>query len=436
MKKISLAAIGIICAAFACQSVTADEYSTQSDQITLAVTNTNTAMVSDVRTVQIPSGQSTLRVTSVPSYLVPESVNVQSKTSSNQFKVSRQRFVPGPVAEQDFLASLEGKTVLFSPDSNSRAQKAKLITALPVPILETSQGIVSADSTSQITVPKGTSEMMDKAGLVWDCQNSLSGEHKLELTYLCTNINWQADYVVSIDENQKTADITGWLTVTNATDTDFNQARLNIFTAPIQDVSAPLFESNGLLKQIPGTFDLKSNSSVQINLFENSQKPLSINRIVISDLPAPQDSSIMLPVEILYTFPLENAGMLPAGDVRIVNKNNTPMFLTVPLSVQDGNIEIPAGTDPRIQVQRTVTVEVDENSVPTALVFDCALLNVSSSAVKIMLAQKTVPGTDIVNPGKKFEKTDAQTVVFNLDVEPNSQQTLHYKLKLPNQEQN
>ena len=45
---------------------------------------------------------------------------------------------------------------------------------------------------------------------------------RVETSYLTHNLNWKADYVMVVDENDRRGDITGWVTLTNQSGHDFH----------------------------------------------------------------------------------------------------------------------------------------------------------------------------------------------------------------------
>ncbi|MBW8892657.1 MAG: DUF4139 domain-containing protein [Burkholderiales bacterium] len=71
------------------------------------------------------------------------------------------------------------------------------------------------------TVPAGLS---DKPALSTVVDVAAPTQATLTLSYLAIGVNWQADYVARIHPNGRTLDLTGWLTLVNASGTSFADA--------------------------------------------------------------------------------------------------------------------------------------------------------------------------------------------------------------------
>ncbi len=51
-----------------------------------------------------------------------------------------------------------------------------------------------------------------------------AGRYTVKLSYIAADMNWSADYVARVNADGKTLDLTGWITLVNATDTSFANA--------------------------------------------------------------------------------------------------------------------------------------------------------------------------------------------------------------------
>ena len=50
--------------------------------------------------------------------------------------------------------------------------------------------------------------------------------HRIETSYLASNMNWNADYVLTVGRDDARADLDGWVTVKNTSGTSYRNARL------------------------------------------------------------------------------------------------------------------------------------------------------------------------------------------------------------------
>ena len=67
----------------------------------------------------------------------------------------------------------------------------------------------------RIIFPGVPENLISKPTLVWLIENSLKEQQKVEASYLTNGINWRADYVVTLNDKDTKADLSGWVTIDN-----------------------------------------------------------------------------------------------------------------------------------------------------------------------------------------------------------------------------
>src|SRR3989442_15370473 len=77
-----------------------------------------------------------------------------------------------------------------------------------------------------------------KPTLVWLLDNRRAGEQTVEASYLTNQINWNADYVLTVGADQKTGDLNGWVTIVNNCGTAFKNAQLQLVAGEVHRVYA------------------------------------------------------------------------------------------------------------------------------------------------------------------------------------------------------
>ncbi len=58
--------------------------------------------------------------------------------------------------------------------------------------------------------------------------DSTAGAHEITLSYLATGLEWKTDYVVTLNEDSTRADVAAWITLTNAGEEGFADARVGV----------------------------------------------------------------------------------------------------------------------------------------------------------------------------------------------------------------
>lgn len=72
--------------------------------------------------------------------------------------------------------------------------------------------------------------------LVWLIENNLSSSQKIEASYLTEGINWRADYVVTLNDKDDRADLSGWVTIDNKSSTTYKNAKLKLVAGDVHRV--------------------------------------------------------------------------------------------------------------------------------------------------------------------------------------------------------
>ena len=86
-------------------------------------------------------------------------------------------------------------------------------------------------------------DLYTRPTLVWKLRAKTPGDHLTTLSYLCGNMAWQADYVVTIlksdPEAGDTLDLTGWVSIDNRCGATFDQAGLKLIAGDVNRVRDP-----------------------------------------------------------------------------------------------------------------------------------------------------------------------------------------------------
>ena len=60
--------------------------------------------------------------------------------------------------------------------------------------------------------------------------------HTVEASYLTQGLNWRADYVVVVNQNDTKADLNGWVTVNNTSGATYRDAELKLVAGDVNRV--------------------------------------------------------------------------------------------------------------------------------------------------------------------------------------------------------
>jgi len=219
--------------------------STQQDQKDLAVTvyNSNVALVRDVRRLRLPAGTLDLRYMDIAAEVNPATVHIVSLTAPKDLSVLEQNYEYDLLSPQKLLQKYVGKELTLvrtETENNSTKEvsvKATLLALNDGPVWKVANEIVTGMGTDRYVFPDLPENLYSKPTLIWLLDIARGGEQTVEASYLTNQMNWNADYVLTIDTQQKGADLNGWVTVVNNSGTDFRNTQLQLVAGEVHRVT-------------------------------------------------------------------------------------------------------------------------------------------------------------------------------------------------------
>ncbi len=197
-----------------------------------ALAGNGLALITERRSVELPAGPVVISFRGVADTLVPQTAQVQG--------------LAGPIKESDFDYALLSPGALIAksldrpvhlvrtnPKTGQTTQLEGVLRSGPDGVvIDEGGGAVEALNCSGLAerlvfdaVPAG---LADKPTLSVRTIIPHAGRYALTLSYLATGFNWSADYVARLNSDGKTLDLSGWLTLTNASATGFRQAPVQV----------------------------------------------------------------------------------------------------------------------------------------------------------------------------------------------------------------
>ena len=207
------------------------------DQKALAVTiyNDNLALVKDTREVRLPKGEARLAFQEVSAQIRPETASLRNLTAPRDFWVAEQNFDFDLLTPQKLLEKYVGEQVtvvrnLPGADGSSGKEVREEAT-----VLATNAGTVlqfadriETSFPGRIIFPKVPANLRARPTLVISLHSGAEKAQQLELSYLTGGLSWRADYVANLAPDEKTLDLSGWVTLTNQSGAAYPNATLQL----------------------------------------------------------------------------------------------------------------------------------------------------------------------------------------------------------------
>ena len=326
--------------------------STEQDQKELSVTvyNSNIALVRDVRRVRLPEGTLDLRYMDIAAQVNPATVHIVSLSAPKELNVLEQDYEYDLLSPQKLLQKYVGKEVTLVrvvEENNTTKEvpvKALLLADNEGPVWQVGNQIITGMGADRYVFPDLPENLYSKPTLVWLLDNRHADEQTVEASYLTNQVNWSADYVLTVHSDQKAADLNGWVTVVNQSGTSFRNALLQLVAGELNRVAPPeRMETRAMAMAAPrGAAQFQQEAISEYHLYtlgrhtdirENETKQISL----LAAAGAAVDKVFEVDGQSYYYESAETPGQATKEPVRVLIKfkNSEGNSLGVPL---------PAGT--------------------------------------------------------------------------------------------
>ena len=212
---------------------------TQDDQTGVAVTiyNENLALVKDRRHVTLEPGIQNLAFIDVSAQLRPETALLHS--DGGQLSVLEQNFEFDLLTPEKLLEESVGETVRVvktNPQTGAETvEEAKILSVANGLVLRVGDRIETAYP-GRVVFDKVPARLRARPTLVLQLQNANPNEQQVELSYLTAGLAWKADYVAELAADEKTMDLSGWVTLTNTSGSAYKDAKLQLVAGNVNQV--------------------------------------------------------------------------------------------------------------------------------------------------------------------------------------------------------
>src|SRR5436305_13893345 len=233
-----------------------DQATSLTDQTDLAITvyNSSIALVHDVRQLTLPPGDFRLKFMDIAATVNPATVHFRSLTDPEKLAVIEQNYEYDLLEPAKLLHKYVGKEITlersyFENNTTKREQfKATLLSDNNGTVWRVGNDIITNLAVESYHFPEVPANLYDRPTLLMSGANGGAGKQQVEASYLATNLSWNSDYVLTVARDDKTADLDGWVTLSNNSGTAFHNARLQLVAGDLNRV--PLARAPGAVTEL------------------------------------------------------------------------------------------------------------------------------------------------------------------------------------------
>lgn len=210
----------------------------QGEGVELTVYNQNLALVKHRRAVELKEGINKVPFPGVAAQIDPTSVHFRSLTDPQGTIVLEQNYEYDIVGTKKLLQKYLGEEIWLVTEDGTQYSGTLLSGAGDI-ILQRADGqvtVVKLDAVREFNFPELPEGLITKPTLAWLLEAAQEGTHETELTYLTEGINWEADYIVALAQDDASLDLDGWVTLDNQSGATYEEARLKLIAGDIHRV--------------------------------------------------------------------------------------------------------------------------------------------------------------------------------------------------------
>jgi hypothetical protein len=198
------------------------------------------------------TGQVSLEFRDVAANIQPETVAIKSLTAPGAISVLEQNYRYDLLTPQTLLEKYVGKKIrtyrYHEASGKEEAADAELLSVAEGPILRLN-GEITFGYPARLAFPQVPDNLIAKPTLLW-LVSSQKAAQTVEVSYLTQNLNWSADYVLVVNEQDTQAALQGWVTLVNQSGASYKNAQLQLVAGDVNRVRPPV------------AYDMKAKSSM------------------------------------------------------------------------------------------------------------------------------------------------------------------------------
>ncbi|PLR20157.1 hypothetical protein SGCZBJ_22035 [Caulobacter zeae] len=196
-------------------------------------------LVSETRTVELPAGRHSLRFDGVAEGLIPQSAAIEGLPSGAvERNYDYALLSPGTLVERSLGKPV--KVVRTNRETGRQSSvDATLVQGPSGLMVRTADGVEvlgCSGGAERLVFDRAPEGLSSKPSLSAEIDVPMAGRYALTLTYLAIGVNWQADYVATLNPDGRTLDLLGWLTLMNSSGTSFADAPTQLVAGKLQRV--------------------------------------------------------------------------------------------------------------------------------------------------------------------------------------------------------
>jgi len=427
------------------------------DEVSVTVYNSNLGVVHETRTLEFEKGSGRVSFTDVPSQIDPTSVGFELVDRGKTAVILEQNYAYDLVSpEKIYSKYIDRKIDLFDKSGNIFGGTLLSFSGGAF-VLRDDDGrvqIVRAEQVVNANFPDLPEGLITRPTLFWLYESDFSGRADCEVSYQTGGIDWSAEYVGILTDDEKQLDLTGWSSINNRSGATYTDATLKLIAGDIHRASkprlpmAPRAEDAVLFKAAAAGFEEKEFFEYHMytlprkaTLADNEIKQISLFEPAWADVekeflyqPEVNNKKVKVTIKFMNS---KSAGLgipLPEGRARVFKADDDGSMILlgedrIDHTPRDEEVNLTIGFAFDISAEEKV---VDYTKISTQVEerkYEIALRNHKKEDVTIKVEKKLYGDWTITQSSHKYNKKDANTIVFDVPVKSGGKEAVAFTVR-------
>jgi hypothetical protein len=439
-----------LAACFAAGSAWADER-----DVAITVYNNDLGLVKDIREIEIEKGISEISFAEVASRIDPTSVHLSIEGGAAE--VLEQNYEYDLISTSKLLEkALDGQIEVYTEDDRF-FDGVLLASDSQNLVLKKEDGginVIGREQVVHVALPDLADGLVTRPTLKWLLSGRSSGEKAVEVDYLTGGIQWHAEYVGVVDDEDRNLDFSGWVSVDNKSGATYPDAELKLVAGDVRrvqperptlkrdflEMAAPTAEAGFQeeaffeyhLYTLPRPTTIRDRQIKQITLFPSTTARIT-KKFKYDGSRHPKDVRVELE---LKNDKASGLGMaLPAGKVRMYKRDSSGslQFIgedRIDHTPKDEKLDLYIGNAFDIVGERSVVESRRITDRAREETYEITLRNHKEDDVEVIVIEHLWGTWRILDSNFSYEEKDAFTVEFPIRVKSDEEVKLTYKVRL------
>lgn len=426
--------------------------------LNVTVYNDDLGVIREVRSFDLKKGINEIFITDVAERIDATSVGIKFDG-----KVIEQNFRYDLVSLSKILHKYIDKKISLKSKTGEIVEGTLLSAGGNIVLQTDNSGLLMIPNPNEytITVDELPENFLTRPTLVWKLFANKAGKQDIEFNYMTSNIDWHAEYVATLNENDSEMDIIAWVSIDNKTGTSYNDANLKLIAGDVNrvqdygghyekieirnmsmasDAAMPEFEEEAFFEyhmySLDQKADLLNNETKQMALFD--AKEVSVEKEYHFNIGRYGIEKQNAKVNIAFKNEMENKLGLPfpKGKVRLFKNNGE----TTEFIGEDRVNHTPKNEEIKLFVGEAFDVLLDSKVTDKKRISDkiyefeqeIVLTNRKDEDIVINVEVHLGSNWDILSSSEEYEKKDAYKIEYQIAVKADSKKKIDLKTRISN----